>query len=93
MNMKKWIQFLSCQNDKVMEEKYEWGVGISTEIGFPVRIYAGRIGTTGISTSFTASFDKPDDGWGVGYRESSSESHLPKDIDIVWLSYVEDCFY
>ncbi|MFJ1492204.1 DUF2931 family protein [Capnocytophaga canis] len=86
-------QLLSCQNNKVMEEKYEWGAGISTEIGFPVRIYAGRVGDMTIMSGFTASFDKPDDGWGVGYSEGSMKKHLPKDLDIIWLSYVEDCFY
>ncbi|MFK8276349.1 DUF2931 family protein [Capnocytophaga cynodegmi] len=86
-------QLLSCKNNKTMEEKYEWGAGISTEIGFPVRIYAGRVGDMTIMSGFTASLDKPDDGWGVGYSEGSMKKHLPKDLDIVWLSYVEDCFY
>ena len=76
-----------------MDEKYEWGAGISTEIGFPVRIYAGRVGDVSIMASFTASFDSPDDGWGVGTQEGSMMKQLPKDIDIVWYSYVEDCFY
>lgn len=81
------------QEERIMEEKFKWGAGISTEIGFPMRIYAGRVGNVGIMSSFVSSFDKPDDGWGVGYAENSSMKHLPKDLDITWLSYVEDCFY
>ena len=94
--MKKLILLLTIlllSNCSFMDEKYEWGAGISTEIGFPVRIYAGRVGDVSIMASFTASFDRPDDGWGVGTQEGSMMKQLPKDIDIVWYSYVEDCFY
>jgi hypothetical protein len=45
--MKKLILLLTIlllSNCSFMDEKYEWGAGISTEIGFPVRIYAGRVG-------------------------------------------------
>ena len=94
--MKKLILLLTIlllSNCSFMDEKYEWGAGISTEIGFPVRIYAGRVGDVSIMASFTASFDSPDDGWGVGTQEGSMMKQLPKDIDIVWYSYVEDCFY
>ena len=94
--MKKLILLLTIlllSNCSFMDEKYEWGAGISTEIGFPVRIYAGRVGDVSIMASFTASFDRPDDGWGVGTQEGSMMKQLPKDIDIIWYSYVEDCFY
>ena len=94
--MKKLILLLTIlllSNCSFMDEKYEWGAGVSTEIGFPVRIYAGRVGDVSIMASFTASFDRPDDGWGVGTQEGSMMKQLPKDIDIVWYSYVEDCFY
>lgn len=87
------FQLTSCENNKPMEEQFEWGAGISTAVGFPMRIYAGMVGENIISTEFTGSFDKPDDGWGVGYKEDSSMRYLPKNIDIAWLSYVEDCYY
>ena len=88
--MKKLILLLTIlllSNCSFMDEKYEWGAGISTEIGFPVRIYAGRVGDVSIMASFTASFDRPDDGWGVGTQEGSMMKQLPKDIDIVWYTY------
>ncbi|AYW36323.1 DUF2931 family protein [Capnocytophaga canimorsus] len=82
-----FVQFLSC---KPMEEKYEWGPFVSVPIGFPVRIYAGRVGDLSITSNFRASLKE---GWGYAGNAISSKSHLPKDLDIIWLSYVEDCFY
>ena len=91
--MKKLILLLTIlllSNCSFMDEKYEWGPFVSVPVGFPVRIYTGRVGEQSIMSDFRASLEK---GWGYAGTANSSEKQLPKDIDIVWYSYVEDCFY
>ena len=91
------LQLASCQNhnsnNKNMNEpQYDWGVAVNTPIGYPIRFYAGRVGGMSIIRELYSKTREPDWGNAAGY-ESTSMDKLPKNIDMVWLSYKEDCFY
>ena len=75
-----------------VEPKYEWGVAVNTPIGYPIRFYAGRVGGMSIIDEIYTTTEEPDWGEAFSYENTSLET-LPKDIDMVWLSYKEDCFY
>ena len=74
------------------QPEYEWGVAVNTPIGYPIRFYAARVGSTPIVRELYSKIEEPDWGEAFGY-ESISLATLPKDIDMVWLSLKEDCFY
>ena len=74
------------------EQKYKWGVAVNTPIGYPIRFYAGRVGGMSITGELYSELREPDWGCAFGY-ESTSMDKLPKSVDMVWLSYKEDCFY
>lgn len=74
------------------EPEYEWGVAVNTPIGYPIRFYAGRVGGMSIIDEIYTTTEEPDWGEAFSYENTSLET-LPKDIDMVWLSYKEDCFY
>ena len=74
------------------EPEYEWGVAVNTPIGYPIRFYAAMVGSTPISREFYSITEEPDWGCAFGY-ESHSMGELPQRVDMVWLSYKEDCFY
>ena len=74
------------------QPKYEWGVAVNTPIGYPIRFYAGRVGGMSIIDEIYTTTEEPDWGEAFSYENTSLET-LPKDIDMVWLSYKEDCFY
>ena len=74
------------------EPEYEWGVAVNTPIGYPIRFYAGRVGGMSIIGELYSKLREPDWGNAFGY-ESTSMDKLPKSVDMVWLSYKEDCFY
>ena len=75
-----------------VEPKYEWGVAVNTPIGYPIRFYAAMVGGTPIVRELYTEKEEPDWGNAFGY-ESTSMDKLPKSVDMVWLSYKEDCFY
>ena len=74
------------------EPKYNWGVAVNTPIGYPIRFYAARVGGMSIIDEIYTTTEEPDWGEAFSYENTSLET-LPKDIDMVWLSYKEDCFY
>ena len=74
------------------QPEYEWGVAVNTPIGYPIRFYAGRVGGMSIIDEIYTTTEEPDWGEAFSYENTSLET-LPKDIDMVWLSYKEDCFY
>ena len=74
------------------EQEYDWGVAVNTPIGYPIRFYAGRVGGMSIIDEIYTTTEEPDWGEAFSYENTSLET-LPKDIDMVWLSYKEDCFY
>ena len=75
-----------------VEPKYNWGIAVNTPIGYPIRFYAGRVGGMSIIDEIYTTTEEPDWGEAFSYENTSLET-LPKDIDMVWLSYKEDCFY
>ena len=74
------------------EPEYEWGVAVNTPIGYPIRFYAGRVGGMSIIGELYSITEEPDWGNAFGY-ESHSMGELPQSVNMVWLSYKEDCFY
>ena len=74
------------------QPEYEWGIAVNTPIGYPIRFYAGRVGGMSITGELYSELREPDWGCAFGY-ESTSMDKLPKSVDMVWLSYKEDCFY
>ena len=74
------------------QPEYEWGIAVNTPIGYPIRFYAGRVGGMSITGELYSKLREPDWGNAAGY-ESISMDKLPKSVDMVWLSYKEDCFY
>ena len=74
------------------QPEYEWGVAVNTPIGYPIRFYAARVGSTPIISELYSITEEPDWGNAFGY-ESTSMDKLPKSVDMVWLSLKEDCFY
>ena len=65
---------------------------MNTPIGYPIRFYAARVGSTPIVRELYSITEEPDWGCAAGY-ESCSMEELPQNVDMVWLSYKEDCFY
>ena len=74
------------------QPEYDWGVAVNAPIGYPIRFYAARVGSTPIISELYSITEEPDWGNAFGY-ESTSMDKLPKNVDMVWLSYKEDCFY
>ena len=74
------------------QPEYEWGVAVNVPIGYPIRFYAAMVGGTPIVGELYTEKEEPDWGNAYGY-ESHSMDKLPKSVDMVWLSYKEDCFY
>ena len=91
------LQLVSCQNHNsnnknMNEQEYEWGIAVNTPIGYPIRFYAAMVGGTPIVRELYTEKEEPDWGSAYGY-ESHSMGYLPASVDMVWLSYKEDCFY
>ena len=73
-------------------QEYEWGISVNAPIGYPIHVYAGRVGPQYIMSDLWCSTEEPD--WGSAYvNEGNDPNELPKDIDIVWFSFIENCFY
>ena len=75
-----------------VEPEYKWGIAVNVPIGYPIRFYAARVGSTPIVRELYSITEEPDWGCAAGY-ESTSMDKLPKNVDMVWLSLKEDCFY
>ena len=74
------------------QPEYEWGIAVNAPIGYPIRFYAGRVGGMSITGELYSETREPD--WGEAFSyESHSMEELPQNVDMVWLSYKEDCFY
>ena len=93
------LQLASCQNynsnnknKNINELQYDWGVAVNTPIGYPIRFYAAMVGGTPIVRELYTKKEEPDWGNAFGY-ESTSMEELPQNVDMVWLSLKEDCFY
>ena len=91
------LQLLNCKSHKYKEKtmnepQYEWGIAVNTPIGYPIRFYAAMVGGRPIVRELYTKKEEPDWGNAFGY-ESLSMDKLPKSVDMVWLSYKEDCFY
>ena len=91
------LQLLNCKSHKykektMNEQEYEWGVAVNTPIGYPIRFYAARVGGMSIIGELYSETREPDWGCAFGY-ESTSMEELPQNVDMVWLSLKEDCFY
>jgi len=91
------LQLLNCKSHKykektMNEQEYEWGIAVNTPIGYPIRFYAAMVGSTPIVRELYSITEEPDWGCAAGY-ESCSMEELPQNVDMVWLSYKEDCFY
>ena len=80
------------QNKANAQPEYEWGVAVNTPIGYPIRFYAAMVGGRPIVRELYTEKEEPDWGNAYGY-ESHSMGYLPASVDMVWLSYKEDCFY
>ena len=80
------------KNKANAQPEYKWGVAVNTPIGYPIRFYAGRVGGMSIIGELYSITEEPDWGCAAGY-ESRSMEELPQNVDMVWLSYKEDCFY
>ena len=80
------------KNKANAEQEYDWGVAVNVPIGYPIRFYAAMVGGTPISREFYTKKEEPVWGNAYGY-ESHSMGYLPASVDMVWLSYKEDCFY
>ena len=74
------------------QPEYECGVAVNTPIGYPIRFYAAMVGSTPIVRELYSKTREPDWGNAAGY-ENTSMDKLPKNVDMVWLSLKEDCFY
>ena len=74
------------------QPEYEWGVAVNAPIGYPIRFYAALVGSTPIVRELYSKTREPVWGNAYGY-ESQSMGYLPASVDMVWLSYKEDCFY
>ncbi|PWJ98918.1 Protein of unknown function (DUF2931) [Flavobacterium araucananum] len=72
-----------------MEKKYEWSANISAPKEYPVEVYTGAAG--GYFFSQMGGFSNS--GWGGGVGDTNIEATLPENLDITWLSYVDDKFY
>ena len=91
------LQLASCQNNIPKEEamnepEYEWGISVNAPIGYPIHVYAGRVGPQYITSDLWCSTEEPDRG-SAYVNEENDPKELPKDIDIVWFSFIENCFY
>lgn len=72
-----------------MEKKYEWSADISAPREYPVEVYTGAAG--GYFFSQMGGFRNG--GWGTGGSVDFIKAPLPENLDMTWLSYVDDKFY
>jgi Protein of unknown function (DUF2931) len=98
----------SCQNKKqpiqnnqpVTQQKqmtttFLWEEGTNAPLGYPITVYRGGLElATGFVGLNGSGYATGIDGWGTDANGMSyGVKSLPKRINCIWLSYVEDCFY
>ena len=74
-----------------MEKEYIWMVSADAAKGFPATFHYGYLGDTEIRGKGVLGY-----GWGLGGTLTGSISEkrpLPKQLDLVWMSYAENQFY
>ncbi len=84
------LLLINCKSNK-MEKDYIWMVSADAAKGFPATFHYGYLGDTGIRGGGVLGY-----GWGLGGTLTGSISEkrpLPKQLDLVWMSYVENQFY
>ncbi|QCE40966.1 DUF2931 family protein [Psychroserpens sp. NJDZ02] len=82
--------FFSCNNTKsnTMDNEYEWRVSVNAPKNFPATIYYAALGGVDVRRDGTIN-----SGWGTSGSSSDGVKTLPKTLDIIWLSYIENQFY
>jgi hypothetical protein len=83
------LLLLAITTNSCMEKKYEWSASISAPREYPVEVYTGAAG--GYFFSQMGGFSNT--GWGGGVGDNNIEATLPDNLDMTWLSYVDDKFY
>ncbi|KAB1229567.1 DUF2931 family protein [Chryseobacterium viscerum] len=91
---------ISCQEKKEHQKtktmtKYEWTEGTSAPLGYPMEVYKGGIECEGgewVGLSF--GIVPGNHGWGsINNGMSNGFKSLPKRLDFIWMSYMENQFY
>ncbi|MBF7093624.1 DUF2931 family protein, partial [Flavobacterium sp. ALJ2] len=83
------LLLLAITINSCMEKKYEWSADISAPREYPVEVYTGAVG--GYFFSQMGGFSNT--GWGGGGSVDFIKAPLPENLDMTWLSYVDDKFY
>ena len=80
----------SCNNKKsnTIYNEYEWRVSVNAPKNFPATIYYAALGGVDVRRDGTIN-----SGWGTSGSSSDGVKTLPKTLDIIWLSYIENQFY
>lgn len=82
------LTLVNCKSNK-MNKKYKWSVSVNAPKNFPATLHYGSLGDTGIRGKGTLN-----SGWGqMGSLTGFTERPLPKKLDLVWISYLENQFY
>ncbi|WP_028887532.1 DUF2931 family protein [Tenacibaculum ovolyticum] len=73
-----------------MDKKYKWSVSVNAPKNFPATLHYGYLGETGIRGKGTLN-----SGWGLtgSFTGSQEKRVLPKELHLVWISYLENQFY
>jgi len=91
---------ISCQDKKSDQKtktmtKYEWTEGTSAALGYPMEVYKGGIECEGgewVGLNFGIA--SGNQGWGtINNGMSNGFKSLPKRLDFIWMSYLENQFY
>ncbi|AYN05688.1 DUF2931 family protein [Flavobacterium sp. 140616W15] len=83
------LLLLAITINSCMEKKYEWSASISAPREYPVEVYTGAAG--GYFFSQMGGFSNT--GWGGGVGDNSIKATLPENLDMTWLSYIDNKFY
>ncbi len=82
---------MGCQKTKktnAMNNEYEWNVSINAPKNFPATIYYASLDGVEMRRDGTI-----DSGWGMSGSSSEGLKTIPKRLDIIWISYIENQFY
>ena len=85
------VTSVSCQNiksKKKMNDQYQWRVSANAPVGFPATIYYGDLNGSDIRGDGVMN-----NGWGLSGSATTGSNVLPKSLDLVWFSYLENQFY
>ncbi|PKH52822.1 hypothetical protein CXF68_19915 [Tenacibaculum sp. Bg11-29] len=80
---------INCKGSN-MDKKYKWSVSVNAPKNFPATLHYGYLGETGIRGKGTLN-----SGWGLtgSFTGSQEKRALPKELHLVWISYLENQFY